>query len=146
MYPCTVLGYVVSSVFVGYYVSVWDIEYPYEVSMGIGSAPIWICDVCGHEWLQRGDGIPVRCPVRSCWSKRWNDGGGPVRPSKHAPRSRNAPIPPPVTPQAPPAPAITVPKPAPAPVMQSERLCPRCESPLSNWGTSLHCSTCKRNF
>ena len=31
------------------------------------------CDVCGHRWLPKGEKEPERCPVRSCWSRRWND-------------------------------------------------------------------------
>lgn len=32
------------------------------------------CDVCGVEWLPRGEKFPVCCPGRECRSRKWNAG------------------------------------------------------------------------
>lgn len=31
---------------------------------------VWKCDRCGHEWLSRDEGTPIRCA--KCKSPYWN--------------------------------------------------------------------------
>ena len=38
--------------------------------MGLGTKPVWRCDVCDHEWLSRDDDKPLRCA--SCKTPYWN--------------------------------------------------------------------------
>lgn len=34
-----------------------------------------ICEICGHEWYQRGRKEPWKCPMLTCQSTRWNKEG-----------------------------------------------------------------------
>ena len=38
--------------------------------MGMGTKPVWKCDVCQHEWLSRKDFMPLRCAC--CKTPYWN--------------------------------------------------------------------------
>ena len=38
--------------------------------MGVGTKPVWKCDVCDHEWLSRNDNMPLRCAC--CKTPYWN--------------------------------------------------------------------------
>ena len=38
--------------------------------MGLGTKPVWKCDVCDHEWLSREGDKPLRCA--SCKTPYWN--------------------------------------------------------------------------
>jgi len=38
--------------------------------MGLGTKPVWKCDVCDHEWLSRNENKPIRCA--SCKTPYWN--------------------------------------------------------------------------
>lgn len=38
--------------------------------MGMGTKPVWKCDVCNHEWLSRNDSMPLRCAC--CKTPYWN--------------------------------------------------------------------------
>ncbi len=38
--------------------------------MGLGTKPVWRCDVCNHEWLSRDSFKPMRCA--SCKTPYWN--------------------------------------------------------------------------
>jgi len=38
--------------------------------MGIGTKPVWKCDVCNHEWLSRDESKPMRCA--SCKTPYWD--------------------------------------------------------------------------
>ena len=38
--------------------------------MGMGTKPVWKCDVCEHEWLSRKDFMPLRCAC--CKTPYWN--------------------------------------------------------------------------
>ena len=38
--------------------------------MGMGTKPVWKCDVCNHEWLSRNENKPIRCA--SCKTPYWN--------------------------------------------------------------------------
>ena len=41
--------------------------------MGVSSAPVWVCDVCGYKWLKvAGRKPPAHCPSRQCQSRKWN--------------------------------------------------------------------------
>jgi len=33
-----------------------------------------VCQVCGHKWFPRTDGVPLRCP--SCKTRSWNVNSG----------------------------------------------------------------------
>jgi hypothetical protein len=52
------------------------------------AAQAWLCDVCGHIWLQDGDQMPTRCARRSCRSMRWIAGqqAEPGAPAARTPR------------------------------------------------------------
>ncbi len=38
--------------------------------MGLGTKPVWKCDICDHEWLSRDEDRPLRCA--SCKTPYWN--------------------------------------------------------------------------
>jgi hypothetical protein len=33
--------------------------------------PVWVCDKCGHTWLQ-SERMPTHCASSKCRSRRWN--------------------------------------------------------------------------
>lgn len=43
---------------------------------------VCVCDVCGHEWLKAGEGLPKRCAKSTCKSSQWNSGAS--NPIEHA--------------------------------------------------------------
>ncbi|MEG9430739.1 hypothetical protein [Terriglobus sp. ADX1] len=43
--------------------------------MATDTRAAWVCDVCGHEWLQ-GTTVPTHCASSKCRSRKWNAGTG----------------------------------------------------------------------
>jgi len=38
--------------------------------MAIELRPMCVCEVCHHEWLKKGEKLPLQCP--HCHSRQWN--------------------------------------------------------------------------
>jgi hypothetical protein len=42
-----------------------------------------ICDICGHPWIQKTEGLSQKCPHRGCNSWTWNREGINQRDTQH---------------------------------------------------------------
>lgn len=40
--------------------------------MGHERVWVWVCDECGHKWLDEGV-VPKQCPARGCRSRKWDE-------------------------------------------------------------------------